>query len=454
MATTDMDAGAAPVRGGAAGPVLAMLLAALGTSIPNVSLPELAAGFAAPMAAVQWVVTGYLLALTAGIVLAGRLGDLVGHGRALIAGTLLFALAGLVAALAPALPVLVAARIAQGLGAALMMALPAAHLRAVTPAAGLGAAMGMLGTASAVGTALGPALGGAAVAAFGWRAIFLLTAGLGAAAAAVLSRGGAPGQGRERVQLDVRGAGLLALAVAAYALGLTRAEGWSSAALLGLAATAFVLFLRWEAAASSPLVDPAALREPGLAAGMAMNFLIATVMMATLIAGPVYLSRALGMAAAELGLVLAVGPVISALCGVPSGRLVDRFGGRKVMAAGLSAAMAGALGIAVLPMAFGPAGWLAAIAVLTPGYQLFQAANTTVAMAAARADRRGVVSALLGLARNLGLITGAAGLGGLFAALAAPGDIASVAWALRATFAVAAALAALALAIALRSRRE
>ena len=123
------------------------------------------------------------------------------------------------------------------------------------------------------------------------------------------------------------------------------------------------------------------------------------------------------------------------------------------MTAGLAAAAIGALGLAVLPMAFGLAGYLAAIAVLTPGYQLFQAANTTEALAVTAVDRRGVISALLGLARNLGLVSGAAGLGGLFAWIAEPGGAAAVTSALQVTFAVAAVLAAMALAIALRPRR-
>jgi len=443
-----------PARAATAGSLLAMLVAALGTSIANVALPDLAVAFQAPIGLVQWAVTGYLLAITAGIVIAGRLGDLVGHRRALAAGLVLFVLAGAAAAMAPGLAVLIAARVVQGLGASLMMALPAAHLRAITPSALLGAAMGLLGTASAVGTALGPALGGGVIAASGWRAAFALTAALGIVALALLARGPAPeAKSAGAARLDLPGAFLLALASATFALALTRAEGSNMAALLALSAIAFAVFLRVEAVSSAPLVDPGALREPGLAAGLVMNALIATVMMATLIAGPVYLSRALGLPVAQVGLALAVGPVLSALSGVPSGRLVDRFGGRVAMVTGLAVVTAGALGLAFLPMAFGLPGYLSAIAVLTPGYQLFQAANTTEALTATPSDRRGVVSALLGLARNLGLVSGSAGLGGLFAWMAEPGGADKAASALQLTFTIAAVLAAVALAVALRPRR-
>ncbi len=441
-------------RAATAGSLLAMLLAALGTSIANVALPDLAAAFDAPLASVQWVVTCYLLAITAGIVIAGRLGDMFGHRRALVFGVVLFVLSGVVAALAPGLAVLIAARAMQGLGASLMLALPAAHLRAITPKNRLGAAMGLLGTASAVGTALGPALGGVVIGAASWRAAFVLTSALGIVALALLARGPGPVAAKAaKAGLDLPGALLLALGATAYALAFSRAEGRDTVLLLAVSGIAFWAFLRVEAKAPAPLVDPMALREPGLVAGMLMNALVATVMMATLIAGPVYLARALGLPVGQIGLVLAVGPVLSALTGFPSGRLVDRFGTRTVMTAGLAAAAIGALGLAVLPMAFGLAGYLAAIAVLTPGYQLFQAANTTEALAVAAVDRRGVISALLGLARNLGLVSGAAGLGGLFAWIAEPGGAAAVTSALQVTFAVAAVLAAMALAIALRPRR-
>ncbi|RUU12172.1 MFS transporter, partial [Mesorhizobium sp. USDA-HM6] len=139
---------------------LAMLLSSLSTSIANVALPTLATAFAASFPAVQWVVLAYLLAITSMIVSVGRLGDLVGRRLLLIAGLTLFSAASLAAALAPTLPLLIAARAAQGLGAAVMMALTIAIVGETVPKERTGSAMGLLGTMSAVGTALGPSLGG------------------------------------------------------------------------------------------------------------------------------------------------------------------------------------------------------------------------------------------------------------------------------------------------------
>ena len=111
------------------GLALSMLLSSLGTSVANVALPTLAATFGARFRAVQWVVIAYLLAVTAASVGAGWLGDRLGRRRMLLAGLALYAVGASVSGVAPALWVIVAARAAQGLGAALMMALPAAFVR-------------------------------------------------------------------------------------------------------------------------------------------------------------------------------------------------------------------------------------------------------------------------------------------------------------------------------------
>jgi MFS family permease len=144
--------------------------------------------------------------------------------------------------------------------------------------------------------------------------------------------------------------------------------------------------------------------------------------------------------------------------GIPAGRLVDRLGAPVMVMVGLVAMAAGSLALSLLPALFGVAGYVAAIAVLTPGYQLFQAANNTAVMADVRADQRGVISGLLSLSRNLGLITGASAMGALFAIASAATDIATaapeaVATGMRITFAVAAALIVGAIAIAGASRR-
>src|SRR5215210_1215560 len=151
-------------RGALAGLSLSMLLSSLGTSIANVGLPAMAQAFTATFQAVQWIVLAYLLAITTLIVSVGRLGDLTGRRRLLLAGISVFTVASALCGLAPTLRLLIAARAAQGLGAAVMMALTMAFVGETVPKAQTGSAMGLLGTMSAVGTALGPSLGGGLIA--------------------------------------------------------------------------------------------------------------------------------------------------------------------------------------------------------------------------------------------------------------------------------------------------
>jgi MFS family permease len=228
-------------------------------------------------------------------------------------------------------------------------------------------------------------------------------------------------------------------------------------ALLFTAAFGVFLFVFAERRATSPLLRLAMFRDPNLSASLIVGALVTTVMMATLVVGPFYLSRALMLNAALVGLVMSIGPIISALSGVLAGRLVDRWGAPFMVIIGLIAMAAGSVALSVLPAMFGVAGYIAAIAVLTPGYALFQAANNTAVMMDVRSDQRGVISGLLNLSRNLGLISGASLMGAVFALASAATDITTaspdaVATGMQITFAVAGELILLALAIALGSR--
>jgi MFS family permease len=223
--------------------------------------------------------------------------------------------------------------------------------------------MGLLGTVSALGTALGPSLGGALIPLAGWRGIFWVQVPLASL--------------------------VLILAIATLPVDSARGK-----------------------------VRPAgmlAVMEKRLLPNLIVNIVVAAVMMTTLVVGPFYLGLALGLTPAVVGLVMSVGPVISIVSGVPSGRLVDAWGARAVLSIGLALLAAGAFLLAILPQILDVAGYIAAIIVLTPGYQLFQAANNTAALADVPKERRGTASGLLGLSRNIGLMSGASLMGAVFA---------------------------------------
>lgn len=442
---------------------MAMLLPSLGTSIANVTLPSLETAFAAPFSEVQWVVLSYLLAVTTLIVGAGKLGDLVGRRRLLLGGIAIFALASTGAALAPSLWALVAARAVQGLGAAVMMALTVASVSDVVPKERTGSAMGLLGAVSAVGTALGPSLGGALLTWASWPGVFAVMSGAGLITFFVGLRmlPADSGMAKGPIAFDLTGMTLLALALGAYALSVTLGgihPGLLNAGLAALSIVSIAAFVFVERRTASPLVQIELMKEHGLSAGLLALGLVSAIMMTTLVVGPFYLSETLGLGPLQAGLVMSVGPGIAALVGLPAGRLVDSFGSSMVMTFGLAGIIAGTVLMTVLPGWFGAPGYVGGLALITAGYALFQAANNTSVMAGTSKDQRGLRSALLGLSRNLGLITGASAMGAVFAlarqGFAPLGILPGRGTGLQGTFLVATMLAAAAILIVLWGNRS
>lgn len=423
---------------------LSMLIAAVGTGIVNVALPTLTATFGATFDTAQWIVLAYLLSMTACMAAVGRLGDMMDRRRLLMGGIVLYMLASALCAIAPSIEWLLAARAAQGLGAAIMMSMTMALVGAAAPKARAGAAMGLLATMSAAGTTLGPTLGGFMVSAFGWPSIFLINIPLGLGALVLIGRSVATGTHTPRFdprQFDMVGTALLAATLAAYALAMTGAGGsvFINAALVGVAVAGGLIFVRFEKKANHPLIVPGLFRNPVLNAGLAMNCLVSAIMMASLVVGPFYLVHGLGLDTASVGLVMSIGPLMVALAGVPAGRAADRLGTRRSQIGGLTLMTFGALALAVAPASLGVPGYVGPLIAVTLGYAFFHTANNTMVIQDAAADRRSMTSALLNLSRSLGFITGAAVLGTVFAASG-----------MQATFLLAALFAVLAAIIAVR----
>lgn len=428
---------------------LSMLMPSLDTSIANAGLPILATAFDATFQQVQWIVLAYLLAITTLIVSVGRLGDSFGRRRLLLIGIGIFTAASLCCALSPGLGWLIGARAVQGLGAAIMFALTVALVADAVPKARAGSAMGLLATMSATGTTLGPSLGGLLMASVGWQAIFLLNVPLGLLNVWLVYRFlPADRASGPRVPFDYSGSAVLMLTLAAYALAMTL-EGLMWPLLLASLCGAGV-FILVEMKAQSPLIRLSLFSDARLSSSLALTLLVTTVMMTTLVVGPFYLHRGLGLSSAMVGVALSVGPLLSALSGVPAGRLVDRFGAQRIVPGALLGMACGCALLALLPMSLGLPAYVLPIMLIAAGYALFQAANNTGLMAGVSQDQRGVVSAMLGLARNLGLITGAAVMGAVFALAAgdptqAPAT--AIASGLHTTFGVATALMLLTLII-------
>lgn len=141
------------------------------------------------------------------------------------------------------------------------------------------------------------------------------------------------------------------------------------------------------------MIDAGVFDNQGLRSSLLANFLVATIMMITLVVGPFFLTVGLGLTEFNAGLVMSAGPLMSILTGLPAGKLVDTIGQDRTVKTGLHCLWAGTINLAGLPAVYGLTGYITGICLLTPGYQLFQAVNTTAVMGHTGKKQDGIIPA-------------------------------------------------------------
>ena len=319
--------------------ILASAMAFIDGSVVTIALPVLQRELGAGLGALQWVVNGYTLFLGALILVGGAAGDRFGRRRVFLAGTGLFALASLGCALAPGVGWLVAARMAQGIGAAAMVPQSLAIISAAFPPEIRGRAIGTWAGASAITTALGPAVGGFLIDSAGWRAAFWINLPLSLAVVALAATHVPESRSPAAGTLDWAGG---ALAVAASALAHARADGarragapacWAVGLIVagGLAAVAFV---RAERAAAAPLVPLTLFASRAFTGANLLTLFLYGALSAVMFLLPFELIGARGLSASTVGLVLLPVGLIIGVGARPAGALADRLGVRGFLVAG------------------------------------------------------------------------------------------------------------------------
>ncbi|MEW2547570.1 MFS transporter [Streptomyces sp. NPDC047002] len=384
----------------------------LDASIVTLTYGSLRTGFHASLAAVEWVSLAYLLALVALLVPAGRLAD--AHGRKLLYlyGFAVFTAASVACGLAPSLGALVAFRVVQAAGAAMMQANSVALVTTSAPRERMRAALGVQAAAQALGLALGPTVGGALVSALDWRWVFWVNVPVGLIALVsghyLLPRTRA----RSRAaRFDWPGLALLAAATTGALLGVSAASGlpvpgWGVAALFALAALAGWGFVRRQRRAAAALLDLALLRVRAVAYGLVGALSGYLVLFGPLVLVPVLLT-ARGTSELTAGLVLTALPAGFALAATGGDRLLPRSltdRGRCLAGAALCAVAVAAL--LVVPLTVG---WLVPVlAVVGLGLGTFTPANNTMIMGAIPAGSSGTGGGLVNMTRGLGTALGVA----------------------------------------------
>jgi EmrB/QacA subfamily drug resistance transporter len=381
----------------------------LDASIVTVALPHIALGLHTSMRTVEWVSLSYLLVLVCALATVGRLADRLGRKLLYLDGFVVFSVGSLLCALAPSAGLLIAARVLQGLGAALLQANSLALIRVAMPDATLGRALGVQGTAQALGLGLGPALGGALVSLGGWRLLFLVNVPAGAIGLLLgwLLLPRTRVADADRSPFDLSGALLLAGAGGATLFVLSRARDLSPAvaAACALSAVGFAAALVLvERRVRAPLVDMRLLGERAIGSGLLGALVSFGVMFGALFAIPFSLASQ-HVSPVLTGLELAVLPVALGCSAPVAGRFSERADAARLMAAALALA---ASGLVIVALWHGLAGRLLGLAIAGAGLGGFIPANNASIMGAAPRSKAGVLSGLLNVTRALGTALGVA----------------------------------------------
>ncbi|WOP39281.1 MFS transporter [Streptomyces sp. Li-HN-5-13] len=384
----------------------------LDASIVTLTYGSLRTGFHTSLAAVEWVSLAYLLTLVALLVPAGRLAD--AHGRKLLYlyGFAVFTLASAACGLAPSLLVLVAFRVVQAAGAAMMQANSVALVTTSAPRERMRSALGVQAAAQALGLALGPTAGGALVSTLGWRWVFWVNVPVGVVALVgghyLLPRTRA----RTKVaRFDWAGLGLLAVATTSVLMGVSAVSGlavsgWGAALLFVVAAGACWGFVRRQRQAEAPLLDLALLRVRTVAFGLVGALSAYLVLFGPLVLVPVVLT-ARGSSDLTAGVVLTALPAGFALAATGGDRLLPRgLPDRRRCLAGAGLFTLAVAALLVVPLTVA---WLVPVLALTGlGLGMFTPSNNAMIMGAIPARSSGTGGGLVNMTRGLGTALGVA----------------------------------------------
>jgi EmrB/QacA subfamily drug resistance transporter len=395
-------------------------MSALDGSVVNTVLPVITKTFGTDIAAIEWVVTVYLLMVSALLLSFGRLGDLRGHKAVYVWGFAVFVLGSMLCGFAWSPVVLIVCRVLQALGAAMLLANAPAILTKNFPAAQRGQALGMQGTMTYLGLMTGPSLGGWLATHYSWRAVFYINVPVGIIALLLSLRFIPRDAGSESgARFDTSGAVAFMGGLVALLLALNQGHewGWLSAPTLGALAVAVVLlavFLRIERRSPYPMLDLSLFGRRLFSAATASAILNYICVYSLLFLLPFYLIQGRGLNPAQAGLLLTAQPLIMAIAAPLSGVLSDRIGSRLPSTLGM---LVLALGLFLLSR-LGPVTPLpyvaAGLAVAGLGTGMFVSPNSSALMGSAPRQRQGIAAGIMATARNVGMVLGVGLAGAIY----------------------------------------
>ena len=392
--------------------VLSPFMATLDSSIVNVALPVVANDLSVDMASIEWVITSYLIVIAGTILVFGRLGDIKGKTFVFKWGFVIFTLGSLLCGIVSTLPMLIIARVVKGIGGAATMANSQGIITHIFPSNERGKALGINATAVALGTMIGPPLGGFIVSAFKWQYIFLINVPVGIIAIAT-AMFILPKSTRVNESVDFKGAILFGTAIALtfYTLSKGQQIGYSNYMILTAFAVAIlllILFILLETRIKHPLLDLAIFRNTLFSLSITTAFISYLSMGSVSIIQPFYLQNVLKLTPAATGLVMMIYPLVLSVAAPISGHLSDKIGSELLTFVGLCFTVTGLFLMSTLNE-YSTIGIMAVfLAILAIGNGLFQSPNNSLVMSTAPKEKLGIAGSINAFVRNLGMAAGVA----------------------------------------------
>ncbi|MGQ9801359.1 MAG: MFS transporter [Candidatus Saccharicenans sp.] len=385
---------------------LASFLAPFMGSATNLALPDIARAFKLSAVTLGWTVTAYLLTTAIFLVPMGRLADLVGRRRVFIAGISLFLAGALLSGLAFSGVSLIAFRLIQGMGAAMIFSISVALLTSHFPSENRGRVLGINTAATYIGLSLGPVLGGLLVHYFGWRSVFYFSLLPGVLVLYLVTRAyrHVPATSEKSLSgFDLKGSVIYGLGLVSFMLGFSRLPAAYGFGLVGVGIALLALFMFFEGRQPQPVLDTALFKKnrtfvfSNLASLINYSSTFAVSYMLSL-----YLQYIHGFTPRTAGLVLVAQPAMQALCSPAAGRASDRVEPRILASVGMGLTVLGLVALSFLNLKT-PLLWVVlGLVFLGTGFGFFSSPNTNAIMGSVEPKNYGVASATLATMRMVG----------------------------------------------------
>lgn len=387
------------------------LMATLDSSIVNVALPVMSHKLSVSMASIEWVVTSYLIVIVGSLLIFGRLADLKGKTNIFKVGIVIFTLGSLTCGLSNSLVPLVISRIIQAIGAAGTMSTSHGIITTTFPQNERGKALGLNGSFVALGSMIGPPLGGLIVSSLSWQYIFLINVPIGIIAFIAAVRIFPKSEVKVNESLDVKGAVLFTLTIVLLFGALTRGQeiGYSKAIIIGAFLASIIslmLFIYLEKRLAAPLLDLDIFKNSLFSLSLFCAFISFVAISCSNIILPFYLQYVHKLTAAQSGILMTVSPLILGIVSPLSGHISDKIGSEILTFIGLVVCSIGLFLIATLNQ-YSLVGYLIIfLAITTIGNGIFQSPNNSLVMSTAPKNKLGIAGSINALVRNLGMIFG------------------------------------------------